>query len=46
MKDKGLRVIVVFEGRDATSKGGTIRAMNGTRQSPRVPLGRVRISIR
>ena len=26
VKHKGLRVIVVFEGRDAAGKGGTIRA--------------------
>src|SRR5262245_26709685 len=34
-KEKGLRVIVVFEGRDATGKGGTIKAITG-RVSPRV----------
>jgi len=27
VKEKGLRVIVVFEGRDAAGKGGTIRAI-------------------
>src|SRR5258706_4309044 len=32
---KGLRVIVVFEGRDAAGKGGTIRAIT-ERVSPRV----------
>jgi polyphosphate kinase 2 len=32
---KGLRVIVIFEGRDAAGKGGTIRAMT-ERVSPRV----------
>jgi polyphosphate kinase 2 (PPK2 family) len=32
---KGLRVIVVFEGRDAAGKGGTIRAMT-ERTSPRI----------
>jgi polyphosphate kinase 2 len=32
---KGLRVIVVFEGRDAAGKGGTIKAMEA-RVSPRV----------
>jgi polyphosphate kinase 2 (PPK2 family) len=26
VKEKGLRVIVVFEGRDGAGKGGTIRA--------------------
>jgi polyphosphate kinase 2 len=35
IKYKGLRVIVVFEGRDAAGKGGTIRAMT-ERASPRV----------
>src|SRR5580704_17684948 len=32
---KGLRVIVVFEGRDAAGKGGTIKALT-ERLSPRV----------
>ena len=35
IKDKGLRVIVVFEGRDGAGKGGTIRALT-ERVSPRV----------
>jgi polyphosphate kinase 2 len=35
VKYKGLRVIIVFEGRDAAGKGGTIRAITG-RVSPRV----------
>jgi polyphosphate kinase len=35
VKYKGLRVIVVFEGRDAAGKGGTIRAIT-ERLSPRV----------
>jgi polyphosphate kinase 2 len=35
VKYKGLRVIVVFEGRDAAGKGGTIRAITA-RVSPRV----------
>ena len=35
VKFKGLRVIVVFEGRDAAGKGGTIRAIT-ERVSPRV----------
>lgn len=35
VKHKGLRVIIVFEGRDAAGKGGTIRAITG-RVSPRV----------
>lgn len=34
VKYKGLRVIVIFEGRDAAGKGGTIRAMT-ERVSPR-----------
>ena len=35
VKYKSLRVIVVFEGRDAAGKGGTIRALT-ERVSPRV----------
>src|SRR5262249_10829219 len=35
VKEKGLRVIVVFEGRDGAGKGGTIRAIT-ERVSPRV----------
>jgi polyphosphate kinase len=35
VKYKGLRVIVIFEGRDAAGKGGTIRAIT-ERVSPRV----------
>ncbi|HEX8817271.1 MAG TPA: polyphosphate kinase 2 [Terriglobales bacterium] len=35
IKHKGLRVMVVFEGRDAAGKGGTIRALT-ERVSPRV----------
>jgi polyphosphate kinase len=35
IKYKGLRIIVVFEGRDAAGKGGTIRAIT-ERTSPRV----------
>jgi polyphosphate kinase 2 len=35
IKHKGLRVIVIFEGRDGAGKGGTIRAMT-ERVSPRV----------
>jgi polyphosphate kinase len=35
IRHKGLRVIVVFEGRDAAGKGGTIRAIT-ERTSPRV----------
>jgi polyphosphate kinase 2 len=35
VKEKGLRVVVVFEGRDAAGKGGTIRAIT-ERLSPRV----------
>src|SRR5262249_40589685 len=35
VKEKGLRVIVVFEGRDAAGKGGTIKAITD-RVSPRV----------
>src|SRR3954469_1659236 len=35
VKHKGLRAVVVFEGRDAAGKGGTIKAMT-ERVSPRV----------
>ena len=35
VREKGLRVIVVFEGRDAAGKGGTIKAISD-RVSPRV----------
>src|SRR5574339_531776 len=35
VKHKGLRVIVVFEGRDGAGKGGTIKAIT-ERVSPRV----------
>ena len=35
IKHKGLRVVIVFEGRDGAGKGGTIRAIT-ERMSPRV----------
>jgi polyphosphate kinase 2 len=35
VQEKGLRVVIVFEGRDGAGKGGTIRAMT-ERLSPRV----------
>src|SRR5215510_11923264 len=35
VKQKGLRVIIVFEGRDTAGKGGTIKALT-ERVSPRV----------
>src|SRR5262245_62343515 len=35
VKYKGLRVIIIFEGRDAAGKGGTIKAIT-ERVSPRV----------
>ena len=35
VKEKGLRVIVIFEGRDGAGKGGTIRAIT-ERVSPRI----------
>jgi polyphosphate kinase 2 len=35
VKEKGLRIVVVFEGRDGAGKGGTIRALT-ERVSPRV----------
>ena len=35
VKEKGLRVVIVFEGRDAAGKGGTIKAIT-ERVSPRI----------
>src|SRR5204862_7703855 len=35
IKEKGLRVLIIFEGRDGAGKGGTIRALT-ERVSPRV----------
>ena len=35
VKEKGLRIVIVFEGRDAAGKGGTIKAIT-ERVSPRV----------
>jgi polyphosphate kinase len=35
VKEKGLRVVIIFEGRDGAGKGGTIRALT-ERLSPRV----------
>ena len=35
IKEEGLRVVVIFEGRDGAGKGGTIRAIT-ERLSPRV----------
>ena len=35
VKQKGLRVIIIFEGRDAAGKGGTIRTLT-ERVNPRV----------
>src|SRR3979409_2438036 len=35
VKEKGLRVVIVFEGRDAAGKGGTIKALT-EKVSPRV----------
>src|SRR5262245_60856693 len=35
VKAKGLRIVIVFEGRDAAGKGGTIKAIT-ERVSPRV----------
>src|SRR5207342_639038 len=35
VKEKGKRIVIVFEGRDAAGKGGTIRALT-ERLSPRV----------
>src|SRR5512145_2499532 len=35
VKHKGLRIVIIFEGRDGAGKGGTIRALT-ERVSPRV----------
>src|SRR5882672_9772306 len=35
VKEKGLRVVILFEGRDAAGKGGTIKALT-EKVSPRV----------
>src|SRR4051812_20917182 len=35
VKEKGLRIIIIFEGRDGAGKGGTIRAVT-ERLSPRI----------
>ena len=35
VKEKGLRIVILFEGRDGAGKGGTIRAIT-ERLSPRV----------
>ena len=29
VREKGLRIIIVFEGRDAAGKGGTVKAITG-----------------
>ena len=39
VKFKGLRAIIVFEGRDAAGKGGTIKAIT-ERVSPRRPTAK------
>ena len=37
VKEKGLRVVIVFEGRDGAGKGGTIQAHHRAPQPARVP---------
>ena len=39
VKEKGMRVVIVFEGRDGAGKGGTIRAITERRQPARLPGG-------
>ena len=39
VKYKGLRVIIVFEGRDAAGKGGHDSRHHTTRESPCIPFG-------
>ncbi len=40
VKARGLRVIVIFEGRDASGKGGTIKAIAESGSPPVFPLVR------
>ena len=46
VKHKGLRVIIVFEGRDAAGKGGTITRHHRARQPARVPRRRAARAVR
>ena len=39
VKHKGLRIVVLFEGRDGAGKGGTIKRDHRARQPARVPGG-------
>ena len=39
VKDKGARIIILFEGRDAAGKGGTIKAITERREPARVSGG-------
>ena len=40
IKHEGLRVVVVFEGRDAAGKGGTIKALTGAGEPTGIPRRR------
>ena len=40
VRKEGLRVIIVFEGRDAAGKGGTIKAITRAREPSRFPGSR------
>ena len=46
VKHKGLRVVVVFEGRDAAGKGGTIKAIHRAGEPARLPGGSAARTIR
>ena len=46
VKHKGLRIMIVFEGRDAAGKGGTIRALTRACQSPYFPCHRAARALR
>ena len=46
VKEKGLRVIVVFEGRDAAGKGGTIKAITERVEPARLPPRRAAGAVR
>ena len=46
VKYKGLRVIVIFEGRDGAGKGGTIRALTERVSAARFQAGRAARTLR
>jgi len=42
IRERGLRVVVLFEGRDAAGKGGAIKRNHAEPESARLPRGRPR----